>query len=526
MLNYPRNEDNKQVFIDGWDFTPDVGNGKSRGEIFTPRFIVDKMISMGIIPPSIVYNNNYEKFRHGALDNDRFDHLIDEYIAYGAFDHIGLEDSDYYAYRKYSNNMFSKDNLIAELQVIQDAKDKKITDDTTKQNTKKIRDLKREMKKALKDADNSDSVQEEYNKKISDLENGLDTLIADKIQKAHTRQISKQNTVVESVSSVTTFDDALQKLIDDEFIHQNDYDISNYKKFLENDHTVDLVDYDEIIKTTVQEPAVGTGNFSATIAWYKLNVAFLNSQDEDGVFDEDDAIENIIRAMQSLYYFDIDPGNVEVTTRRILGGTDESITSDVIHDYWVSKICDLLEQEQQIEQPDYDIYADTERISKIKDYVSNSLQEAEDKWGVFLKENDSILTRLYNKYFGTDTPDDVMDILMDINDANALIYNGISEFGDETVPGTRKILIQQYKDGIATDVVSLHNYLSEKHMVEIQEEMRSLAEEHATDYNNEDIMSGSIDSSNWDARKNYNAYNKLYKQHEELHDGLDIIELD
>jgi hypothetical protein len=49
-----------QSFLDGWDYTPDVGNGKKRGEIFTPRFVVDKMIALsGIIPHKAVYNFEY-----------------------------------------------------------------------------------------------------------------------------------------------------------------------------------------------------------------------------------------------------------------------------------------------------------------------------------------------------------------------------------------------------------------------------------------------------------------------------------
>lgn len=49
------------VFPDGWDFTPDVGNGKTRGEIFTPRFIVDQMIEegYGIFPQESVREGNY-----------------------------------------------------------------------------------------------------------------------------------------------------------------------------------------------------------------------------------------------------------------------------------------------------------------------------------------------------------------------------------------------------------------------------------------------------------------------------------
>jgi hypothetical protein len=49
-----------QMFLDGWDYTPDAGNGQSRGEVFTPRVIVDYMISQaGIMPPEIVYDGAY-----------------------------------------------------------------------------------------------------------------------------------------------------------------------------------------------------------------------------------------------------------------------------------------------------------------------------------------------------------------------------------------------------------------------------------------------------------------------------------
>lgn len=49
-----------QAFPDGWDFTPDVGNGQSRGEIFTPRFMVEQMIlEANIFPSQIVKNHDY-----------------------------------------------------------------------------------------------------------------------------------------------------------------------------------------------------------------------------------------------------------------------------------------------------------------------------------------------------------------------------------------------------------------------------------------------------------------------------------
>lgn len=44
-----------QEFPDGWDFVPDAGNGKSRGEVFTPRWVVEKMLQdSGLVPPAYI----------------------------------------------------------------------------------------------------------------------------------------------------------------------------------------------------------------------------------------------------------------------------------------------------------------------------------------------------------------------------------------------------------------------------------------------------------------------------------------
>ncbi|MGI8637206.1 MAG: hypothetical protein ACR2KZ_17580 [Segetibacter sp.] len=51
---------NFRIFLDGWSFTADAGNAQSRGEIFTPRWIVDKMIvQSGMFPPDAVYSQDY-----------------------------------------------------------------------------------------------------------------------------------------------------------------------------------------------------------------------------------------------------------------------------------------------------------------------------------------------------------------------------------------------------------------------------------------------------------------------------------
>lgn len=59
-----------QCFVDGWDFTPDVGRGQTSGEIFTPRFIVDKMITTsGIFPEAVVYHNDFTECTEEDLEH-------------------------------------------------------------------------------------------------------------------------------------------------------------------------------------------------------------------------------------------------------------------------------------------------------------------------------------------------------------------------------------------------------------------------------------------------------------------------
>lgn len=50
-------------FPDGWDFTPDVGRRKSKAEVFTPLWVVNKMITdVGLIPePATKGDYNFDK---------------------------------------------------------------------------------------------------------------------------------------------------------------------------------------------------------------------------------------------------------------------------------------------------------------------------------------------------------------------------------------------------------------------------------------------------------------------------------
>lgn len=52
--------DVKTPFPDGWSYISNVGNNESRGEVFTPRWVVDKMIADdSILPSRMVFDAQY-----------------------------------------------------------------------------------------------------------------------------------------------------------------------------------------------------------------------------------------------------------------------------------------------------------------------------------------------------------------------------------------------------------------------------------------------------------------------------------
>lgn len=102
------------------------------------------------------------------------------------------------------------------------------------------------------------------------------------------------------------------------------------------DYKQDSTILETIINNRICEPAVGTGNFISTILYYKLQAAKqLSLQDSSK-----DIKELIMRSIETLYCFDIDAGNLEVTFRRLTDGNSERIDNKEIINYWVKNVTD------------------------------------------------------------------------------------------------------------------------------------------------------------------------------------------
>lgn len=499
------------TFIDGWDFTPDVGNGKSRGEIFTPRFIVDKMISMGIIPFDIVYFGNYERYRHGALYKDMFDQAVEELVGKSILNEENLLHNTYEEYRNYIKLPLevSPGNIL--IKDIQDAAHNAIKVSETLQEFQDTFRASVENLTKHTEYDDDDLEGLVNNEVIAHLFEESQDTDQDKTPDDVVSEITNFVSAVRPLTDETDMDKLIDMLIKEDLIHQHIVNESQWKSYCNS--TLELTTFDDILDTTVQEPAVGTGNFTSTIVWHKLNVAFLAAQGSAGEVDIDTVHENVMRAFASVYFFDIDPGNVEVTIRRIVRYTFDDITSPDTVDYWTEKIIRLLELEERVQDENYT--ADDERYNTVYDTVELSLQEADNRWTKFLEDNDSVLDQLYEKYVGEPLYEELVVDVMDIIDRNALVYNGISENQDNNIPGWRAVEVARYDNGAWVENQSMFVFLRNKEAQELTDQMNSLAKDHRTfvEKNGEKV-------EKWDTKKNHNAYKKNTLRIQEIEEEI------
>lgn len=205
--------------------------------------------------------------------------------------------------------------------------------------------------------------------------------------------------------------------------------------------TVNLYKYDygqdtlrKYIGARVFEPAVGTGNFTATILWHKLEMAHrLTGFTVDDIGQARKNASQLRRyqaytlvALASLYFNDIDAGNLQVTKWRLL--RDGEIGSDRNIDFWTNYLVDHL---------DGHINYDT-----IRPGVMKSIKSASDNWGNKDK-NGGVLDELYERHTGLEAPDWLHKAWKLVLDANAQLFNGINAEDEVsagfTCPGYRRV---------------------------------------------------------------------------------------
>lgn len=184
----------------------------------------------------------------------------------------------------------------------------------------------------------------------------------------------------------------------------------------------------------VFEPAVGTGNFAATILWHKLEMAheLTGYTGTRRTRYRKDAAQlrryqaYTLVALGSLYLNDIDPGNLQATKWRLF--RDREIASEHNIDYWVAQINALLEESQA--------------ESRIRAFVKGSIREASENWGVGDRDA-GVLDVLYEVHTGQEAPEWLRSAWKTVLDENVKLFNAIKREDEVArgsfIPGFRRV---------------------------------------------------------------------------------------
>lgn len=177
--------------------------------------------------------------------------------------------------------------------------------------------------------------------------------------------------------------------------------------------TLNNEDKQTVISSKVLEPAVGTGNYISTILWHKLNYAFAASLDENTQIDPAEYEQNVLKAVSSIYIFDIDPGNLETTYQRLFR-TEATLNSKAKVDKWSNKIKGGLDKESNTTK------------ANIVQMVKESLNSAEENWSSFLIASpEGIVQSLYKAHMNTEISEELSGKISEILDENVKLFNGI-----------------------------------------------------------------------------------------------------
>lgn len=185
------------------------------------------------------------------------------------------------------------------------------------------------------------------------------------------------------------------------------------KAVYEYDYTGSYETLRKYIGKRVFEPAVGTGNFTATILYHKLEYANSITLPEEGTRTPLQIRRYqayTLVALASIYFNDIDAGNLQTTKWRIY--RDKEINHDDNINFWTQHVKDSLTTEVELET--------------IQPLIESSIKTAGDNWGTF-DEDKGILDVLYKKHIGYEAPDWLKAAWKLILDENAKLFNGIVE---------------------------------------------------------------------------------------------------
>lgn len=267
--------------------------------------------------------------------------------------------------------------------------------------------------------------------------------------------------------------------------------------------TLNKEELEKVITSKVLEPAVGTGNYISTILWHKLNYAFTASLDENTQIDPAEYDQNVLKAVSSIYIFDIDPGNLETTYQRLFR-TDATLNNKAKVDKWTKKIENSLDKTSKTTK------------TNISTMVKASLNSAEENWSKFLIASpEGIVQSLYKAHMDTEISEEMMEKISEILDDNVKLFNGIVK--EDTVsdgfvvPGWKNVVWKWWTIG-DDDILSYKTVKLSDQMIHGEIEQLEKKCEYLEKTGKDSIDDGLFSFVDWTDNTKRTEYNILQKR--------------
>ena len=293
----------------------------------------------------------------------------------------------------------------------------------------------------------------------------------------------------------------------------------------QNYTTVDKEEALNIVSSNVLEPAVGTGNYISTVLWHKLEYAFVSSLGEDNTLNRAEYHRNVLRAVSSIYVFDIDPGNLETTFRRLLNYTDVALNDSTSVEKWVKIIKASLTKESLKQTT----------VKSIRQTVKESLDLAEQNWSKFINSSSQgVIQQLYIKHTGESIPEELLNYCLSVLEENIKLFNGIVK--EDTVQegfvvaGWENVVWKWWSVNDETTFENFDNILLDYEEVPLKAQMLQgeieTLEKKAEQLKNDKMIEkddGLFSVLDWADKASEAEYNKLTKQIAKLNKELSAI---
>lgn len=267
--------------------------------------------------------------------------------------------------------------------------------------------------------------------------------------------------------------------------------------------TLSKNEIEKVICAKVLEPAVGTGNYISTILWHKIMFVEQFSKDSTGKIDVSKYQEYLLKAISSIYTYDIDPGNLESTYQRLFNNSS-TIDSNERIDYWVSVI-------------EKSIVSDLSNFN-VHNIVKDSLEISQTNWGKFTNNSSGLISKLYEQHIGSTIPKQIQEKIIEILNNNIKLFNGIKqedEISDEFIcPGWNNVVwnwwsIETLNDDyiLSYKPVKLADQMISGKIEQLENKISELKNSHFVEKSD-----GLFSYEDWDNIESQKEYEQLMKE--------------